>query len=212
MGKKDLTSSAVITFTTGTSTEKQTRKVEEQKITYGEAAMTAKLTSSAKGVAINGTVKLTLELKNSGSVNYTDVRVTDATLGDVFTNQQLAAGATLKLEKEITLTKTTDYQFKITAIDNTGTEVTLDTDSLTLTAVDPSKMVHLNVTVASDRTEVYTQPGIVRFTITVENDSEVEAKDVAIYHGTTKIYTIPLVPAGETRKLTRDAALSMAFT
>ena len=210
MGKKDLTSSAVITFTTGTSTEKQTRKVEEQKITYGEAAMTAKLTSSAKGVAVNGTVTLTLELKNSGSVNYTDVRVTDATLGDVFTNQQLGAGETLKLEKEITLTKTTDYQFKITAIDNTGTEVTLDTDALTLTAVDPSKMVHLNVTLASDRTEVYTQPGIVRFTITVENDSEIEAKDVAIYHGTTKISTIPLIPAGETRKLTRDAALSMA--
>ncbi|NLI20877.1 MAG: hypothetical protein GX418_04935 [Clostridiales bacterium] len=210
MGKKDLTSSATITYTTGTSKEKQTKTVAEQKITYGEAALSAKLTASSKGVAINGTVTLSLELKNSGSVNYTDVRVTDATLGDVFTNQEIAAGATLKLDKEITLTATTDYQFTITAIDNTGTEVSLSTDSLTLTAVDPSKMVHLNVTLGSDRTEVYTQPGIVRFSVTVENDSEVDAANVALYHGSTLVYTFPAIPAGETRSLTRDAALSMA--
>lgn len=209
MGKKDLTSSATITYTTGTSTEKQVKTVEAQKITYGEAALTAKLTSSAKGVAINGTVKLTLELKNNGNVNYTDVRVSDATLGDVFTNQELAAGGTLTLEKEITLTATTDYQFQIVAIDNTGTEVTLDSDSLTISAVDPSKMVHLNVIAAADRTEVYTQPGIVRFTVTVENDSEVDATNVSVYHGGTRIYTFPSIPAGQSRKLTRDAALSM---
>ncbi|HNX63439.1 MAG TPA: hypothetical protein PKN45_12425, partial [Candidatus Limiplasma sp.] len=137
MGKKNLTSSATITYTSGDSTEKKTQQVDEQVILYGEAAMTAKLTSSAKGVTTNGTVKLTLELKNSGTVNYTDIRVNDKTLGDVFTNQQIAAGATLKLEKEITLTKTTEYQFTITAIDNTGTTVSLNTDPLTVTAVDP---------------------------------------------------------------------------
>ena len=71
-------------------------------------------------------------------------------------------------------------------------------------------MVHLNISVAADRTEVYTQPGIVRFSITVENDSEVDAKDVTIYHGDMRIYTFPSIPAGQTRKLTRDAALSMA--
>ena len=210
MGKKDLTSSATITYTTGDSTEKQTQTVEEQKITYGEAALTAKLTSSSKGVAVNGTVTLSLELKNEGNVNYTDVRVSDATLGDVFTNQELAAGGTLKLDKELTLTQTTDYQFHIVAIDNTGTEVTLDSDAITVTAVDPSKIVHLNVTVAADRTEVYEQPGIVRFTVTVENDSEVDATDVMLYHGSTRIYTFPSIPAGQSRKLTRDAALSMA--
>ena len=212
MGKKDLTSSATITYTSGDSKDKQVQTVGEQKITYGEAAMTAKLTSSAKGVAINGTVTLSLELKNSGSVDYTDVRVSDNTLGEVFTNQELTAGATLKLDKEITLTATTDYQYHITAIDNTGTEVSLDTDSLTLTAVDPSNIVHLNVTMAADRTEVYTQPGIVRFTVTVENDSSIDAKEVGLYHGSTLIYTFASIPAGESRKLTRDAALSMAGT
>lgn len=210
MGKKNLVSSATITYLSGDSKEKQTQKVDEQTITYGEAALTAKLTASSKGVAINGKVTLTLELKNGGNVNYTDVRVSDKTLGEVFTNQELAAGGSLKLEKEITLTQTTDYQFKIVAIDNTGTEVTLDSDSITISAVDPSKMVHLNVTAAADRTEVYTQPGIVRFTVTVENDSEIDAKDVTVYHGGVRIYTFPSIPAGQSRKLTRDAALSMA--
>ena len=210
MGKKVLTSSATLTYTVGDGKETQTQTVDAQTITYGEAALTAILSASSKGVAVNGTLTLTLELTNNGTVNYTDVRVSDATLGEVFTNQELAAGGKLKLEKQITLTATTNYQFHIVAIDNTGTEVALDSDSITVTAVDPSKMVHLNVIVAANRTEVYTQPGIVRFTVTVENDSEVDAKDVTIYHGGTRIYTFPSIPAGQSRSLTRDAALSMA--
>ncbi|MDD3212680.1 MAG: hypothetical protein PHY64_03355, partial [Eubacteriales bacterium] len=166
MGKKDLTSKAVITYTVGDAKEVQTENVDEQVIHYGEAAMTAKLTASAKGVAVNGTITLTLELKNSGTVDYTNLRVTDPTLGDVFTNQELAAGGTLTLDKEITLTQTTDYQFTITAIDNTGTEVSLSTDPLTLTAIDASKVLHLNLVASADRTEVYTRPGIVRFSLT----------------------------------------------
>ncbi|MDD3412242.1 MAG: hypothetical protein PHY12_15670, partial [Eubacteriales bacterium] len=37
-----------------------------------------------------------------------------------------------------------------------------------------------------------------------------DAKDVTIYHGETRIYTFTSIPAGESRSLTRDAALSMA--
>jgi len=210
MGKKDLTSNAVITYTSEESKDKLTEKVDEQVIHFGEVSMTAKLTASAKGVAINGTVTLSLELKNGGTVDYTDIRVTDKTLGDVFTNQVLAAGGTLSLDKEITLTETTEYQFTISAIDNTGTEVSLDTDPVTVTAVDPNNIVHLNLIAAADRTEVYTQPGIVRFSLTVENDSEVDATDVMIYEADTKLYTFASIPAGESRKLTRDAELSMA--
>ena len=210
MKKKDLTSSATITYTTSDSSKKQTETVEEQTITYGEPKMSAKLTSSAKGVAINGTVKLTLELKNNGNINYSDIRVEDKTLGEVFSNQKLDAGGSLTLEKEITLTETTDYQFTVTAIDNTGTPVTFTTDSLTLTAVDPNEVLHLTVEAGADRTEVYTSPGIVRFTVKVTNDSSVDAKDVSVYHGGTRIYTFASIPAGESRSLTRDAACSMA--
>jgi hypothetical protein len=209
MGKKDLTSSATVTYTAGSSDEKLTETVDEQTIAYGEASMTAKLTSSAKGGAIGETVKLTLELKNTGTVDYTDIRVTDPALGDVFTDQSLPAGETLTLEKDITLEATADYKFTVIAADSTGTETQVDVDSLTLTVVDPTQIVHLTLVAAADRTEVYSQPGTVRFTLTITNDSAVEAKDVKITEANTTLYTFASIPAGATRSLTRDASLSM---
>ena len=91
MGKEDLTSGATITYKSEAETETQTYTVENQTITYGEASLTANLTSNVKGVVENGTVTLTLELENTGNVDYSDLRVTDPSLGDVFTNQQLKA-------------------------------------------------------------------------------------------------------------------------
>lgn len=208
MKKANLTSSATITYEVDGVSTKVQEKVEAVTIAYGEPAMSATLTSSAKGVAVNDKFKLLLELKNKGTVDYTNLQVTDSTLGTVFTNQSLAKNGTLTLEKEITLTATTEYQFVITAIDNTGTEVSLSTDAVKVEVVDLDKSLHLTVITTPDRTEVYEQPGKVRFSVTVTNDSEVDAKDVDILHGTTKIYTFSSIPAGESRSLTRDAALS----
>lgn len=209
MGKKDLTSSATITYKGVGAKDTLTYEVKETKITYGEPAMSSKLTASAQGVAVNEKLTLKLELTNKGTVDYSDLRVTDATLGEVFTNQTLAANGSLTLEKEITLTATTTYQFTVTAIDNTGTEVSLLTDSVTVNAVDPNEVLHISVVATPDRTEVYTQPGIVRFSISVTNDSTVDAKDVTVMHGDTKLYTFATLAAGQTRTLTRDTALSM---
>ena len=209
MGKVNLTSSAVISYQGEKAGKTEKKEIEEATITYGEPAMNATLTSSVKAVPIDGKVTLTLDLANKGTVDYTNLRVMDATLGEVFSNQSLAKDKTLKLEKEITLTTTTEYQFVITAIDNTGTEVSVTTDAIKVTAVDPNEMLTLVVETAADRTEVYEQPGKVRFSVSVTNDSKVEAKDVVISHGGTKIYTFSSIPAGETRKLTRDAAVSM---
>ncbi|MCI5957003.1 MAG: hypothetical protein MRZ54_08465 [Clostridiales bacterium] len=210
MGKKDLTSGAKITYKAETLKKAKTYTVENQKIAYGEPKLEAKLSSSAKGVTVNGTITLTLELKNTGSVDYGDMRVTDPTLGDVFTNQELKAGKTLKLEKVITVPATADYQFTVTATDATGTETSVATDAVTVTAVAPEDALHLTVSAVADRTEVFEQPGHVRFTVEVFNDSQVEAKNVQVSHGDTKIYTFESIPAGEKRSLSRDTALSMA--
>jgi len=64
----------------------------------------------------------------------------------------------------------------------------------------------LTLEMSSDRTEVFDNR--VRFTVAITNDSGVEAKNVEITHGPVKIYTFSSIPAGETRSLTRDAALS----
>ena len=210
MGKKDLTSGATITYQSETESKTQTYTVENQTITYGESSLTAKLTSDVKGVVENGTVTLSLELKNTGNVDYSDLRVTDPALGDVFTNQQLKAGESLTLEKEITVPATAEYQFTVTATDEGGSEMSVVTEPLTVTAVAPEDALTLTVTATADRTEVFEQPGLVRFTLEIANTSQVDATDVTVSHGDTQLYTFASIPAGETRTLSRDTALSMA--
>ena len=210
MGKKDLTSSATITYKSETQSKTQTYTVEKQVIKFGEPSLEAKLTSNVKGVVANGTVTLELELKNTGSVDYSDIRVTDAALGDVFTNQEVKAGKTLKLSKEVTVPATMDYQFVVTGTDATGTETSISTSALTVTAVDPADALKLEVVAVPDRTEVFEQPGNVRFTITITNNSKVDASNVKVSHGETELYTFSSIASGESRTLSRDTALSMA--
>ena len=210
MGKDDLTSGATITYQTEESSKKQTYTVENMKIINGESSLEAKLTSSSKGVPVNEKIKLTLTVKNKGSVGVSDLRASDAKLGEVFSGQEIAAGKTLTLEKEITLTETTDYAFSIVATDATGAQVTATTEAVSVTTVDPGDVLTLSVTATPDKTEVFESPGLVRFSIVVANNSRVAANNVAVKHGETTLYTFETIPAGETRKLTRDTALSMA--
>ncbi|MBR4067768.1 MAG: hypothetical protein IKK08_03970 [Clostridia bacterium] len=208
MGKKDLTSSATISYKAVGTDKTETYTVDEKKIPYAQADLSASLSSDVKGVLSGGTVKLTLELKNKGSVDMTDLRVSDPILGDVFTNQMVEAGKTLTLEKEITLTETADYQFTVQAIDSTGTEISALTNQLSLTAMSPDEALHLTLNATPDQTEIYDDPAEVRFTLTITNDSNVDATDVKIAHGYVDIYTFESIAAGESRTLSRDAVLS----
>ncbi|MDY3816238.1 MAG: hypothetical protein SOZ54_05345, partial [Candidatus Limiplasma sp.] len=153
---------------------------------------------------------LTLTLKNTGTVDYSDIRVTDASQGDVFTKQAVKAGQTLTLKKEVAISETMDFQFTVAATDATGTEMTVTSDTVSVTAVDPSQVLHLTVNATADRTEVFEQPGRVRFTIEVTNDSTVDAKAVSVRYGDVTLYTYDILPAGESRSLSRDTAVSMA--
>lgn len=51
-------------------------------------------------------VTLTLTLNNKGNVDFSDIRVTDDTLGEVFSNQELKAGNSLTLTKDVTIQET----------------------------------------------------------------------------------------------------------
>ncbi len=210
MAAKDLTSKGTVTYTIADGTKEQVVELDEQTIVYAEPVVVASLTADKKGVLMNDTIKLTLKLDNTGNVDYSDVRVTDETLGDVFTNLSLPAGESLTLEKEITLTKTTDFMFKILAIDKTGTEVSFDSDVVSLIAMDPDQALNLTLTLSSSKAEVYSTDEVVRFEATISNDSTVDATDVSVYQGTTLIYTFDSIPAGVSRKLTRNFTLNMA--
>lgn len=210
MGKKDLTSKSTFTYTIADGTEVQTYEIDEKVIVYGEPAVLVKLASDSKGVLMNEIVKLTLDVENTGNIDYTDVRVTDPTLGDVFTNLTLPAGEKLTLEKEIPLTQSTDYQFEVLATDNSGTQNSFLSNVLSLVAVDPEKALSLSLTLSSNKTEVYSTTEIVRFTATVSNTSEADAANVKIYQADTEIASFESIPAGQSKTFSRDVTLSMA--
>ena len=208
MGKKDLTSGAKLTYTAEGSSKKLTYTVDNQKITYGDPKLTASLSSSAKGAVVNNTVTLTLQLSNKGNVDFSDIRVTDATLGEVFSNQELKAGDTLNLTKDITIQETAQYQFNVTAMDATGNEVTASTDAVAVTAMNADDVLNLSLSASVDQTEVYGNPANVHFTLVLQNDSNVDAKNVKVSHGDTELATFDSIPKGESRTINRDAALS----
>ena len=211
MGTKDLTSEATITYKAGGKS--YTEKVEAGTIKYGTMNLTATLSADKKGGVPGDTVKLTLKLKNSGKTDFTNVKVTDSTLGEVFSGETVRAGETLTLEKDLTVTETTDLQFIVHAENSDGTAVDTATGRVHVIATDPEKQVMLHVEAAADRSEVYKIPGgIVRFSITVRNESTVEVKNISIKAVEKEVYFFDSIPSGESRTVTRDMEISQAGT
>ena len=211
MGAKDLNSEATVSYKAGGKS--YTEKVTPDVIHYGVMDLTATLSADKKGGAPGDTVKLKLTLKNSGKSDYTNVRVTDETLGDVFTGETVRAGETIALEKDLVITETTDLQFIIKSEDANGNTYETATGRVHVIATDPAKQIVLSVEASADRSEVYKIPGgVVRFKITVHNESAVDVRDISLMAVERQVYHFDVIPSGESRTITRDMEISMAGT
>ena len=210
MGSKDLTSAATISYKAGGKTF--TTKVEGTTVKYGHVELSATLKADKKGGAPGDTVKLTLTLKNSGNLDFTNVTVTDPSLGTVFSGETVKAGETKVLEKDLTITESQDLLFTVKADDTAGSGVETATGRVSIIAMDPTQQIVLNVEAAADRNTVYKIPGTVRVTITVRNDSAVEVKNINVYAVETALYSFESIPAGESASFIRDVDVSMAGT
>ena len=209
MGTKDLTSEATVSYKAGGKS--YTTKVEPQTIKYGTMDLTATLTADKKGGAPGDTVKLTLKLKNSGKTDITGVDVKDELLGTVFTGETVRAGETLTLEKDMTITETADLQFIVSAAGAEGAALETATGRVHVVATDPTKQIVLSVEASADRNEVYKIPGgVVRFTITVRNESAVEVRNITVKAVEREVYFFDSIPSGESRSVTRDMEITMA--
>ena len=208
MGSRDITSAATVTYKAGGKS--YTSKVDAATIKYGQVKLSATLTADKKGGAPGDTVKLTLKLKNSGTVDFTDVTVNDATLGTVFSGETVPKGETVTLEKEITITDSQDLQFTVTAVNDTGEPVETATGRVSIIATDPTRQIILNVEASADREQVHKLPGTVRFTVSVRNDSAVDVEDITVRAVNTAVYVFGSIPAGATRSFSRDMDVSMA--
>lgn len=207
MAKKDLTSSAAISYKAGGKTYSET--LPAQKIKYGDVKLNATLTADKKGGLVGDTIKLTLTLKNTGKTNYENITVTDPTLGTVFSGLKVEAGKSITEVKEITIAKSASYQFSVTG-DASGATVETATDPVSITAVDPGKAVSLTVTAEADKPTIYILPDVVKFTVKVANTSDVDAANVTVSASGVDLYTFESIPAGQTRSFVRDIRVEMA--
>ncbi len=210
MGSRDITSSATVSYKSGGKSYSQ--KVEAAVIKYGEVKLTASVTADKKGGAPGDTVKLTLKLRNSGTVDFTNVTITDDNLGEVFKDLTVKAKETVTLTHDLTITETQDVQFTVNAEDATGVPVETATGKVNVIATDPTQQIVLSVHAEADRNAVYQIPGNVQFTITVTNESAVDVKNITVKAVDTTINTYDLIEAGDSRTFTRTMAVSMAGT
>lgn len=208
MGSKDLTSQPTITYKVDGKT--MSAKKDKAVIKNGQVNLTAKLSCDKKGGVPGDVIQLTLEIKNTGKTDFTNITVTDPTLGTVFSNLTLAAGKSETLTKDVTITNSADYLFTLTATDSAEQETVTTSGKVSVTAVNPDDQVLLTVDAACDRETIYTLPGTVRFTITVTNNGQNDVKDVTISASGVKLYSFPTIEAGQSRSFSRDLAVSMA--
>ena len=207
MGTKDITSNATVSYKANGKTYSQ--KVGSDVIKYGQVNLSATLQADKKGGAPGDPVKLTLTLKNTGNVDFTNVTVTDAALGTVFEGETVKAGETRKLEKAITITETQEIQFTVKAEDSTGKGVETATGRVKVIATDPSQQIVLSLDLEADRNVVYRTPGTVRFKCTVHNESTVEVKNVVVKSVDTELYRFESIPAAGEVSFIRDADVNL---
>lgn len=210
MGTKNITSNATVTYSAGGKS--YTEKVADATIKYGTvnltATLTATLTADRKGGNIGDEVKLTLTLKNTGKKNITGITVTDPTLNTVFTDVTVEAGKTVKLEKTITMTETAEYQFTVTGMEGT-TGIETATGRLPLTAIDPAKAPSLTVETTASTDVVFTLPSVIRFTITVTNTGNYDAKSISVLSSGVTLASIAQLAPGESFTTMRDVQVNM---
>ncbi len=207
MKKRDLTSHATITYEAGGNTYQSDK--EAATIKYGDLKLKGTLKADKKGGIPGDKVKLTLTLQNTGKEDFSGVSVSDLALGEVFSDQTVAAGKTLTLEKEVDIVDTVDYQFIIHATSSSGKEIDTATDRLTVKSVDPADVVNLEVEASVDHDVIYTMPGIVKFTVKVTNKSAADVKNVRVSASGLTLYTFDSLLPGETRSFVRDVKVEM---
>ena len=143
-----------------------------------------------------------------GTKNITGITVTDPTLNTVFTDVTVEAGKTVKLEKTITMTETAEYQFTVTGMEGTN-GIETATGRLPLTAIDPAKAPSLTVETTASTDVVFTLPSVIRFTITVTNTGNYDAKKITVSSSGVSLANIAQLAPGESFTTMRDVQVNM---
>lgn len=210
MGSSDLTSAGKVTYTA----DGKTSTISLSEVTVPRANPGLELgdilTADKTSITDGETVTLTLTIKNNGNITYSNITVSDAAWGEIFTNLTLGPGETLVKEKQFTLSETTAFKYTVTLPDNTGTTSTVTSNEVKVSVYDPAQVLMLNLMAEADTASIASKPADVRFTLTLTNNSSFEAKNIQLKHGDTAIYTVASLQPGQSTSITRMFSVSQA--
>ena len=212
MGDSELVSKPTITYqAAGDSKEYTISDMARKTITVAQDGLEAELTTDAGENLYPGEkVNVTLTMKNSGNSGYTGLT---ATLSDgtvIASNVDLAAGATFEQTIEWTPTQTTTLTADVTGSDDSGEAISVTSGEVTVTTQDASRALVLSVSAQAQRTEIFSEPAVVRFAVVVSNIGQTDSTTLTVKEAGTTVATIPSLPSGESRTLVFDLETSIA--
>lgn len=123
----------------------------DSKLGFTMAVDRPQLTSS-------GTINFTGMITNGTDYELTNVKVTEAALGDVYTADTLAAGSTASIDYPVDINATTTYSFVLTATDKDGNTYTKNAEPVTVTIQGASPTATPGFDNAADVTETALTP------------------------------------------------------
>ncbi len=208
--RTDLESSALINYRKDGDRTTLRVTLDALAIPIAKPGLAYELSVDRAVVNVGETVNLTLTVRNTGNISYSNVTVTDTKLGEVFTGLSIPAGETVTHTKEVTLTESSAFKFTLNLEDNTGSTLKETTNEIKISAYAEGQMMKLNLQVTPDTDTVTALPGKVTFTIIITNDSNAPAKNISITHGGTSIYTISELSPGQSMTLPRDFLITHA--
>lgn len=155
---------------------------------------------------------LTLTMRNTGNITYSNIQITDSVLGEIESGLELGPGEEKTVQREFTVQESADHAFTVTAVSSAGGEIEHTSNKVSVVALDLERAVNLEVSAEAGQTVIREKPAVVAFAVTVRNIGEVDAQNVELYQGDTLVATIDSIPAGEEDRVVKEYSVSMEGT
>jgi len=215
MGNRSITSRPRVTYRVeGASRNTTISNIGTKTIRFERGGVTANLRTSSRTEVEPGTnLTLTLNLNNSSAVSYKDIKVTSPQLGDIATGIELRANnGRHSVTHTFAVEKTDEYAFLVTGTGSDGRTLDISSNFIRITALDMSRQLQLAIQATTDTLEIYEEPGIIDFVVSVRNTGEATGNDLVLMHGKTTIADIGTLAPGEERVVAKRLLASMHGT
>ena len=158
----------ILTYNVGEYT--YNNKADPDSITIGivQPTMQVKLEADVTTLQEGEPVTLVGTLVNNGSVAFRSVSVKATNLGEIYTAQDLAVGATRSFSQKTVIAETTNFKLTVTAKDASGKTYTYTSNTVTVKLEDTPAPVSLELYATSDMLQL-TAPTDVTFQLTMKN-------------------------------------------